>query len=41
MGPAQHPTPGWEKGEGSKTLVLDRDLFVLRYVRVISEEGES
>jgi hypothetical protein len=34
-------TPGWEKGEGSKTLVLDRDLFVLRYVRVISEEGES
>lgn len=36
------PTPGWEKGQGARTLVLDkRDLFVLRHVRVISEEGES
>jgi hypothetical protein len=37
----RNTTPGWETGEGSKTLILDRDLFVLRYVRVISEEGES
>lgn len=35
-------TPGWERGQGTHALVLDkRDLFVLRHVRVISEEGES
>ena len=34
--------PGWEKGAGVGTLVLDaHDLFVLRHVRVISEEGEA
>ncbi|MBT3219001.1 MAG: hypothetical protein HN348_07915 [Proteobacteria bacterium] len=34
--------PGWEKGQGVTTLVLDKDdLFVLRHVRVVSEEGES
>ena len=33
-------TPGWERGDGQQTLVLkDHDLFVLRQVRVISEEG--
>jgi hypothetical protein len=42
-------SPGWERGEGRQTLVLDQpdspgggaDLFVLRHVRVISEEGEG
>lgn len=35
-------TPGWETGQGVSTLVLDRaDLFVLRHVRVVSEEGSS
>jgi hypothetical protein len=39
--PRDH-VPGWEKGQGTRTLLLDlKDLFVLRYVRVISEEGES
>jgi hypothetical protein len=34
--------PGWERGEGRQTVVLDqRDLFVLRHVRVMSEEGEA
>jgi len=34
--------PGWEKGEGLDTLVLDKhDLFVCRNVRIISEEGSS
>lgn len=34
--------PGWERGEGHTTLVLDRsDLFVLRHVRIVSEEGEA
>ena len=34
------PTPGWERGDGQQTLVLqDHDLFVLRQVRVVSEEG--
>ena len=32
--------PGWERGQGTNTLVLDRqDLFVCRNVRVVSEEG--
>jgi hypothetical protein len=36
------PTPGWEKGQGEDLLVLDKaDLFVLRHVRVASEEGAS
>ena len=35
-------TPGWERGEGRQTLVLDdHDLFVLRNVRIVSEEGEG
>lgn len=39
---ARDATPGWEKGEGVQTVVLDaHDLFVLRHVRVISEEGEA
>jgi hypothetical protein len=34
--------PGWEKGQGVNSLVLsDDDLFVLRHVRVVSEEDES
>ncbi len=33
--------PGWERGQGLQTMVLDRaDLFVLRQVRVVSEEGD-
>lgn len=36
---AADPTPGWERGQGEGTLVLDKyDLFVLRHVRVVSEE---
>ena len=32
-------TPAWERGPGERTLALDEhDLFVLRHVRVISEE---
>lgn len=35
-------SPGWERGQGVQTLVLDRsDLFVVRHVRVVSEEGEA
>ncbi len=35
-------TPMWERGQGANTLVLDpADLFVLRSVRVVSEEGEA
>ncbi|MFK7929755.1 MAG: baseplate J/gp47 family protein [Myxococcota bacterium] len=35
--------PGWEKGRGSSTLVLtERDLFVIRYVRITAaEEGDE
>lgn len=34
--------PGWEKGQGQETLVLDaHDLFVCRNVRIVSEEGSS
>ena len=34
------PAPAWETGQGTSTLVLDKeDLFVLRHVRVVSEEG--
>lgn len=41
-GDGRDSTPGWERGEGVQTLVLDtRDLFVLRSVRVVSEEGEA
>lgn len=40
--PMHDGTPGWEKGQGQATLVLDQaDLFVLRHVRVVSEEGEA
>ncbi len=36
------PTPGWEKGQGVDVLVLEtNDLFVLRHVRVASEEGDG
>jgi predicted phage baseplate assembly protein len=35
-------TPGWERGEGQQIVALDKaDLFVLRYVRVVSEEGDA
>jgi predicted phage baseplate assembly protein len=35
-------SPGWERGSGVQTLVLDtKDLFVIRHVRVVSEEGEA
>ena len=35
-------TSGWERGDGAQTLVLDKaDLFVVRRVRVASEDGES
>ncbi|MBA2320847.1 MAG: baseplate J/gp47 family protein [Deltaproteobacteria bacterium] len=34
--------PGWQRGMGQQTLLLDKsDLFVLRHVRVVSEEGEA
>jgi len=34
--------PGWERGQGLETLVLDsHDLFVCRNVRVVAEEGVS
>jgi hypothetical protein len=34
--------PGWEEGQGASTVVLDKaDLFILRRVRVTSEEGVS
>jgi hypothetical protein len=34
--------PGWEKGQGVDSLVLSEDdLFVLRHVRVVSEEDDS
>lgn len=35
--------PGWEKGSGTSTLVLsEKDLFVLRYVRITAaEEGDE
>ncbi len=34
--------PGWQRGMGLQTLLLDKsDLFVLRHVRVVSEEGEA
>jgi len=34
--------PGWEEGQGARTLVLDKaDLFILRRVRVNTEEGSS
>ncbi|MEQ1565754.1 MAG: baseplate J/gp47 family protein [Myxococcota bacterium] len=34
--------PGWERGEGQQVVALDtHDLFVLRHVRVVSEEGEG
>jgi hypothetical protein len=40
--PDAENTAGWEKGQGASTLVLDKhDLFVLRHVRVVSEEGSS
>ncbi|HHO49732.1 MAG TPA: hypothetical protein ENK18_02405 [Deltaproteobacteria bacterium] len=33
-------TPGWERGQGARALVLEsHDLFVIRHVRVVSEEG--
>jgi len=33
--------PAWEEGQGVSTLVLDKaDLFILRKVRVTTEEGE-
>jgi predicted phage baseplate assembly protein len=39
---APEATPGWERGEGHHTLVLEKaDLFVLRHVRIVSEEGEA
>jgi predicted phage baseplate assembly protein len=41
-GDGRDPTPGWERGEGLQTLLLEsHDLFVLRNVRVVSEEGEA
>jgi hypothetical protein len=34
--------PGWEKGQGVSTVTLDQhDLFILREVRIVSEEGSS
>ncbi len=34
--------PGWEEGRGASTVVLeDRDLFVLRRVRVLTDEGDA
>ena len=34
--------PGWEKGQGTEAIVLDdNDLFVLRMVRIMSEDGEQ
>jgi len=34
--------PGWEEGQGAATMVLDKaDLFILRRVRVTTEEGVS
>ena len=34
--------PGWEEGEGTSELVLtDHDLFVVRRVRIRSEEGDE
>ena len=34
--------PGWEKGQGSDLLTLDNeDLFIVRHVRILSEDGES
>jgi len=39
---SQPGLPGWERGQGLETLVLDaNDLFVCRNVRVVSEEGSS
>jgi predicted phage baseplate assembly protein len=36
------PPPGWEEGVGSDVLVLEKhDLFVIRKVRVLSEDGAS
>jgi hypothetical protein len=33
--------PGWEKGQGSNVLTLDaHDLFVVRHVRILSEDSE-
>jgi hypothetical protein len=33
--------PGWEKGQGSNVLTLDKeDLFIVRNVRIRSEDGE-
>ena len=37
---SQPGSPGWERGQGTESLVLDaHDLFVCRNVRVVSEEG--
>ena len=37
---AKPGSPGWERGQGTDSLVLDaHDLFVCRNVRVVSEEG--
>jgi hypothetical protein len=34
--------PGWEKGQGSQVISLtDHDLFVIRMIRVMSEDGEQ
>ena len=34
--------PGWERGQGVQTIVLDeRDLFVLRRCRVVAEEDDA
>jgi len=37
---AKPGAPGWERGQGTDSLVLDEhDLFVCRNVRVLAEEG--
>jgi hypothetical protein len=39
-GDSKRRSPGWEEGEGLKELGLsDRDLFVVRRVRVLTEEA--
>ncbi len=39
---AERGIPGWEQGQGVSTLVLDkRDLFVLRKIRIRTEEDEA
>lgn len=38
----ERSVPGWEQGTGEQTLVLDKaDLFILRRVRIKSDEDES